>query len=303
MAVQNSLQEQKKKTGITAYLSADAVKSRINQVIGGAEGQKFIASIVSAVSVNPTLKECENGSILNCALMGHSLKLSPSPQLGQFYMMPFKDKKRGITNASFVIGYKGYIQLAIRSGQYKKLNVLPIKKGELIRYDPLSEAIEVKLIEDEAARENAPTMGYYAMFEYVNGFRKTLYWSKEKMLAHADRYAPAFSAKAYEKILKGEIPDKDMWKFSSFWYKDFDAMGCKTMLRQLLSKWGVLSIEMQNAFEADGNTINDDGSINYVEMEELETEAEEAAPIETTATETTNTETDEPTDAASALFG
>ena len=177
MAVKNQLANRSgQRLGMAAYLTNDAVKNQINSIVGGKNGTRFISSIISAVQTNPALQECTNQSILSAALLGESLNLSPSPQLGQFYMVPFKDRERG-TVAQFQLGYKGYIQLAIRSGQYKKLNVLPIKEGELVSYNPLDEEIEVQLIEDEEAREQAPTIGYYAMVEYTNGFRKTLYWS------------------------------------------------------------------------------------------------------------------------------
>ncbi|MEG0591198.1 MAG: recombinase RecT, partial [Lachnospiraceae bacterium] len=149
MAVQNNLTNRRQKQGLTAYLTQDAVKNQINSVIGGKNGTRFISSIVSAVQTNPALQECTNPSILSAALLGESLNLSPSPQLGQFYMVPYDNKKEGVKVAQFQLGYKGYIQLAIRSGQYKKLNVLAIKEGELIRFDPLNEELEVKLIEDE----------------------------------------------------------------------------------------------------------------------------------------------------------
>ena len=183
MAVTNSLANRQKKTGFTAYLTNEAVKAQITKVVAGKNGDRFITSIISAVNTNPALQECTNQSILSAALLGESLKLSPSPQLGQYYMVPFNDKNKGKV-AQFQLGYKGYIQLALRSGQYKKLNVLAIKEGELVRYDPLNEDIEVKLIDDEEEREKAPTIGYYAMFEYLNGFRKTMYWSRNKMLRH-----------------------------------------------------------------------------------------------------------------------
>jgi recombination protein RecT len=103
------------------------------------------------------------------------------------------------------------------------------------------------------------------MFELVNGFRKTMYWSREKMIAHADRYSMAFSASAYKKILDGKIPQGDMWKYSSFWYKDFDGMAYKTMLRQLISKWGVMSIDLQAALDKDTAVTYGDGSVEYVD--------------------------------------
>jgi len=281
MAVKNNLVAQTKKQNISAYLTQDAIKNRINQMIGGKDGQRFIASIVSAVSVNPALSECDHSTIFSAAMLGESLKLSPSPQLGQYYMVPYKKKDKdgevvSIT-AQFQLGYKGYIQLAIRSGYYKKLNVLAIKEGELIKFDPLNEEIEVALIEDEETRETAPTIGYYAMFEYQNGFRKAMYWSIKKMMVHADKYSQAFNAESYKKMLDGKIAQKDMWRYSSFWYKDFDGMAYKTMLRQLISKWGIMSIEMQNAYEKDSAVLSEDGSFEYVDNSPAnETPASEA---------------------------
>lgn len=269
MAVQNSLARQDQSMKLSVYLQNDAVKKQINQVVGGKNGTRFISSIVSAVQSTPALQECTSPSIVNAALLGEALNLSPSPQLGQFYMVPFDNKKKGCKEAQFQLGYKGYIQLAIRSGYYKKLNVLAIKEGELVRYDPLDEEVEVNLIEDDILREEAPTMGYFAMFEYENGFRKTLYWSKKKMLAHAEKYSFAFykngGAKSLELLEQGKIPEKDMWKYSSFWFKDFDGMALKTMLRQLISKWGIMSIDLQNAIDKDMAVIHEDGKTDYVD--------------------------------------
>ena len=253
------------KPAFSAFMTSKGVQARINQMVGGADGPRFISAVVSAVSVNPQLAECEHATILSAALLGESLKLSPSPQLGQYYMVPFNDKRRGAKVAQFQLGYKGYIQLAIRSGQYKKLNVLAIKEGELVRFDPLNEEIEVALISDEEKRERAETIGYYAMFEYTNGFRKAMYWSREKMMAHADKYSMAFSADKYRDLIAGKIPQSEMWKYSSFWYKDFDGMAYKTMLRQLISKWGIMSIDLQTAINKDMAVTYGDGSVEYVD--------------------------------------
>ncbi len=281
MAVSNSLAKRPTKTSLTAYLTQDAVKNQINNVVGGKNGTRFISSIVSAVQATPALQECSNSSILSAALLGEALNLSPSPQLGQVYLVPYDNKNKGVKEAQFQLGYKGYIQLAIRSGQYKKLNVLAIKEGELIRFDPLNEEIEVNLMLDEWKRENTPTIGYYAMFEYTNGFKKAMYWSREKMLAHADKYSkafhvdavvsrnPKFSRVSYEDFLAGKYQEEDSWKYSSFWYKDFDGMAYKTMLRQLISKWGIMSIDLVQAIDADMAVIREDGTADYVEMEEV----------------------------------
>lgn len=164
---------------------------------------------------------------------------------------------------------------------------MAIKEGELIKYDPLSEEIEVKLIEDDEVRENTQTIGYYAMFEYMNGFRKTMYWSKKKMLSHADKYSMAFNAQSYKKLLDGQIPQKDLWKYSSFWYKDFDGMAYKTMLRQLISKWGIMSIEMQTAMEKDMAEIKENGDYEYIDNEvDTSTELIQEQPVEVKQEET-----------------
>ena len=285
MAVHHSLAPKRdEKPTFSAFLTSNAIKDRINRMVGGKDGQRFISAVISAVSVNPGLAECEHSTILSAALLGESLKLSPSPQLGQYYMVPFNDKNRGTKVAQFQLGYKGYIQLAIRSGQYKKLNVLAIKEGELIRFDALNEEIEVKLIDDDTQREAAKTIGYYAMFEYTNGFRKAMYWSREKMMAHADKYSMAFSAAKYQDLLDGKIPQSEMWKYSSFWYKDFDGMAYKTMLRQLISKWGIMSIDLQTAIDKDMAAIHDDGSVDYVDNSvdyEAAPEASQAPVIDT----------------------
>jgi len=245
------------------------------------------------VNNNPALQECTNASILSGALLGESLNLSPSPQLGQYYLVPFNDKNKGKV-AQFQLGYKGYIQLAIRSGQYKKLNVIAIKEGELIHFDPLNEEIEVKLIDDEEAREQAETIGYYAMFEYTNGFKKAIYWSRKKMEAHALKYSKGYQAK----------------KGFTFWEKDFDGMAYKTMLRQLISKWGIMSIDMVSAMDADMAVINEDGTKDYVDNEPdvidmpQQPEAKEQEQIEGQMDITDFPEAmPDGNDAAAALFG
>ncbi len=255
MAINMSLTKtNQNKQKFSVALQSDAYKNLINNTLRDpARANKFVASISSAVATNPALQECEAGTILSAALLGESLNLSPSTQLGQFYLVPFKDNKNNRTVAQFQLGYKGYIQLAIRSGYYKKLNVIAIKEGELISYNPLTEELTVNLIEDDEIRENTPTIGYYAMFEYSNGFTKTLYWSKKKMQEHAKKYSQGYR--------------RDLEKGSefTFWSKDFDGMAYKTMLRQLISKWGIMSVEMQDAFDKDMASISTDGKVDYVD--------------------------------------
>lgn len=289
MSNSNNLAQHKPKFSVA--ITTPQYQKLINNTLGDPNRSKrFIATITSSVAVNPALQDCDAGSILAGALLGESLNLSPSPQLGQFYLVPFKSKAKHdragnlispeTFKAQFVLGYKGYIQLAIRSGQYKKLNVLEIKQGELNRFDPLTETIDCNLIEDFEAREAAETVGYFAMFEYINGFRKAIYWSKEKMLSHADKYSPAFSKDAYQLLQDGKIPEKDMWKYSSFWYKNFDDMAKKTMLRQLISRWGIMSTEMQTAFEKDSEVLAPSENGDIVSVEEHTADAALNPPVQ-----------------------
>ena len=288
VTVSNELAQKPK---FSVAISSSAYQKLINNTLGDPERSKrFVGSITSAVAVNPELQKCDAGTILAGALLGESLNLSPSPQLGQYYLVPFDCKVRGadgkiiyktdengqkITDdknrwvpvtekrAQFCLGYKGYIQLALRSGQYKRLIVVTVKEGEFIGWDPFDEILRCNWNESEE-REQLETVGYAARFEYLNGFSKTIYWSKEKMLAHADKYSPAFSAEDMKRVENGQIPDKDMRKYSSFWYKNFDEMAMKTMLRQLIGKWGVMSTEFCTAYEHDNKAVTMDAGGNFL---------------------------------------
>lgn len=250
------LPNENKKPKFSVVLQSNAIKNLINNTLGDPKrASNFIANVSSVVAVNPDLQDCDPFTVITGALVGESLNLSLSPQLGHCYLVPFKDKNRGKV-ATFQIGYKGYIQLAMRSGQYRKINVLSIKEGELIKYDPLNEEIEVNLIEDDDAREKKATIGYYAMFEYLNGFRKTMYWSVKKMKSHAKKYSSGY---------RNDLNKGTDW---TFWSRDFDGMAFKTMLRQLLSKWGIMSVEMQKAFESDMAVIREDNKPEYVDNDD-----------------------------------
>lgn len=291
------------KQRFSVAITTETYKTLISNTLGDPErSRRFVAAITSAVAVNPTLQECTPSTILAGGLLGESLNLSPSPQLGQYYLVPFKKRlkdkdgntlwvydeegkhvldknKRWLAYtesiAQFVLGYKGYIQLAIRSGQYRDIDVMEVHDGEFLGKSPETGKPMFRFIEDDEERESRPVVGYLAYFEYLNGFRKSLYWKKSKMLAHADKYSEAFSAEGYEKLMKGEVKPEDMWMYSSYWYKDFDGMAKKTMIRQLISKWGVMSIEMQQGYVSDSKMIQmgDDGSF-------VETDPEQTDPPE-----------------------
>ena len=242
-------------------IQTDAYKRLINNTLGDPKrASKFIASISSAVATNPQLQKCDAGSILSGALIGEALNLSPSPQLGQYYLVPY-DKKQKIngewvtveSNAQFQLGYRGYIQLAIRSGQYKDIDVIEIREGEFLGRNKMTGKYQFEFIEDEVERDSKPVIGYMAYFEYLNGFTKNIYWTKEKMQKHAIEYSQAYAS---------DLKKKTNY---SFWSKDFDGMAFKTMIRQLISKWGIMSVDMQEALTKDMAVVKEDGSYDYVD--------------------------------------
>lgn len=258
----------KKQDPIASYLLNEAVKKNIENVVGKKDAQQFISAVISTVQTTPALAECTNKSIFNAALIGHSLNLPHSPQLGYYYLVPFKNNKTRSVEAQFQMGYRGYIQLALRTGEYRKIHVTDIREGELKSYDPIMDEYEFEAVKDYEKRKKLPVVGYYAFFIYLNGGKKELYWSKEKMEAHAKKYSATY---------RGKYPESSMWS------KDFDAMAYKTMIRQLISKWGLTSpnsTALVSAFEHDMAVIDESGQPIYVDnmpTESIESVQEELA--------------------------
>jgi recombination protein RecT len=292
MGVNNSLVKDDRKPKFSVAIQSEGYKKMINNVLGDPKiAQRFVTTISSAVALNPVLQECDTMSIVSAALQGEALGLSPSASLGQYYLVPYNDKNKGCKVAQFQLGAKGYKQLAMRSGQYKDIDVIEIRRGEYKGRDKNTGRHIIEFIEDDEVREAAEVVGYAAWFELLNGFFKRVYWSKEKMEKHADTYSQAFSIEMYRKIERGEIPKSDMWKYSSFWYKNFDQMAQKTMIRHLISQWGIMSIEMQQAIEKDMAIFDDKGNAMFVENDDF---------IEGNAVVESVTDVDEPKQEASA---
>lgn len=273
MAMQSKVaKNQTKSTGIKVFnnlINSDLMRTKIHQMVGATDSQEFITSITSAVNTNPALAECDPQTIISAALLGQSLHLKPSPQLGYFYMVPFNNRKKGTKEAQFQLGYKGLLQLAIRTSEYIDIDAIEIKEGEYKGRDKFTGRPKFEFVEDDDIRENLPVVGYMAYFEMKNGYIKRLYWSKTKMENHADTYSMAFDLEKYHDLQEGKIPQSEQWKYSSFWYKNFDEMAKKTMLRQLLSKHGLLSTEMQKAVESDQAVITNDLQPEYVDNENV----------------------------------
>lgn len=206
---------------LKALLASDSVKKRFDDIMGKRAPQ-FMSSIINLVNSDANLQKCDPMSVISAAMVAATLDLPIDKNLGYAWVVPYGNK------AQFQLGYKGYVQLALRTGKYRSINAIPIREGELVKWNPLTE----ELVVDFEQRKSDAIIGYAGYFELVNGFRKTVYWTKEQIEAHRKRFA----------------------KSDFGWKNDYDAMALKTVIRNMLSKWGILSIEMQDAYVKDIDT-------------------------------------------------
>ena len=263
----NQVEEKKEQKPFSVFMNTVGTKLVDNTIKDKSRQVQFIANLVSAVSTNPQLAECDQVSILSAALQAEAMHFPINNSLGYVYLVPFNDKRQNTKKAQFQIGYKGYIQLAIRSGQYKDINVVEVKEGEIGDFNPL-DGQQFSWIQNYEERKSKKTVGYVGQLELISGFKKQFYMSYEEMLDHADTYSQAFSKDTYLQVLNGTYKG-EAWKLSSFWYKSFDEMAKKTILRQLLSKWGIMSVEMQKAYTLDQATLEGEKP-TYVDSKEFQ---------------------------------
>lgn len=219
---------------VTRYIKDENVGKRINELLKDRAPQ-FTTTLMAALNSNKALNNCEPQSVLTAALTAASMDLPINQNLGFAYLIPYKNKDGDV--CQFQMGYKGFIQLAQRSGYYKTINATEVREGEIAKIDRLSGEIEFEWIEDDKEREKAKIIGYVAYLKLLNGFEKSLYWSVEKCKAHATRFSKSF-------------------KFGGgLWKDDFESMAIKTVLKQLISKYGPLNTQLQEAIVKD-QTIN-----------------------------------------------
>lgn len=226
---------------IKSYIDKDEVKKRFSDVLGK-KAPQFLASITSLISSSTNFNGVDPNTIMSSALVAATLDLPINPNLGFAYIIPYNG--RDGNKAQFQMGYKGFIQLALRSGQFQTINATEVYEGEVVGLNRLTG--EVKL--DEGQKKSTKVVGYAAYFRLINGFEKTLYMTVEKLEDHGKRFS-----KSYDK-------ENGLWK------KDFHSMAMKTVLKLLLSKYGILSVDMQKAIEVDQGVIKDDNSVEYVDM-------------------------------------
>lgn len=212
---------------VKGLLSNINYKKRFEEILGK-KAAGFMSSIISLTNSDTNLSKADANSVIASAVVAATLDLPIDKNLGFAWIIPYGSR------AQFQMGYKGYVQLALRTGQYKNINVIEIYKGQLTGWNPLTEELEF----DFSKKESDEVIGYAAYFKLINGFEKTVYWTKEEVTVHAKRFSKTFK--------------------SGPWQSDFNAMAKKTVLKNTLSKWGILSIEMQTAVQTDQAVIKNE---------------------------------------------
>jgi recombination protein RecT len=214
------------KLPFSEHLAQENVTKRlINALTDTRKVERFKTALI-AMYASGSLRSCTNDSIINAGLEALALGLNPSSKLGLVWFVPYSNK------ATLILGYKGMIQLIVQSGLYKSAVCVSVKKSEFEYWDPFNEILKVNAITDPDKRDEDETVGYYCMIKCLNGFEKSLYWSKKQVKEHASNYSPG-----YER--------------SNFWRQHFDAMAQKTVLRQMIMRWGVKNDVLENAILTD----------------------------------------------------
>lgn len=244
-------------------MSSDDIMIRLKEILGK-RASTFATSVIQLTSQNKTLAQCVPASVVGSAMVSATLDLPLNQSLGYAYVVPYNEKQEDGTylkKAQFQIGYKGFIQLAQRSGQFKTIHTTEVKEGEIQTRDRLTGNMEYQWIDDDKERAKLPTVGYVAYFKLLNGFEATLYMSKDEVTAHGKKFSQTFK------------------KNFGLWKDDFDSMAKKTVLKLLLSKYAPLSIEMQKAVTTDQALINDleGNDVKYLDNETTVLDHEEVS--------------------------
>ena len=252
-SLKNDMQQVKPQTPsqlMNKAISSASMQNLLEQTLHEKKGP-FIASIIDLYSNDKTLAECDPGDVIKEALKAVSLDLTINKQMGFVWIIPFKNRKLGKTVPTFQLGYKGYIQLCMRSGIYRTINAGAVYEGEEVTRDRLSG--DVKISGDKKSDE---AIGYFAYFQTLNGFEKCLYWTRDEVIKHAEKYS-----KAYQ-------------RGSEIWRDNFDEMATKTVLRNLLSHYGLMSVNLVNQLKEDGD---------YQDSDVGESKTKDTVPIEVKA--------------------
>jgi recombination protein RecT len=228
-------------------INSTSVQERFNKMLGK-KSAGFLSSLLTLANNNKLLANADPKSVLAAAATAASLDLPINPSLGKAWVVPYKGA------AQFQLGYKGVIELAQRSGKMKFITMLPVYEGEIRDWNKFTESY----VPGEKLSDNV--VGYYAAFELLNGFRKASYWTKDEVIAHAKRFSKAFN--------------------SGPWQSDFDSMACKTVLLSIMKTYAPMSIEMQEAMEADGKVVKQNEVTGEAEFTDVEVEEAEVVEVD-----------------------
>lgn len=254
----NQLQKTPQRS-LQSYLRSSVVKDELIASVGQSRANTVVASLMSLVNNNIVLQECEPKTVFAAALTAASLDLPINPSLGQAYIIPFNNKVkdgtdskgkaiyRWVKQAQFQMGYKGFIQLCLRSGKYELIHVNDVRDGEYKGMDRMTGEHRFEFIDDDEKRAQQAVIGYVAFIKLTTGFHKSLYMTNDELLAHAKKYS-----KSYQNGY-------------GMWVDDFDAMAKKTVLKLLIDRWGIKTSQIEKAMIADQAELDDDGNANYVD--------------------------------------
>lgn len=262
----NQLQKTPQRS-LQSYLRSSVVKDELVASVGQSRANTVVASLMSLVNNNIVLQECEPKTVFAAALTAASLDLPINPSLGQAYIIPFNNKvkvgeethtKRNgdtytkpifkwVKQAQFQMGYKGFIQLCLRSGKYELIHVNDVRDGEYKGMDRMTGEHRFEFIEDDEQRKKVPVIGFVAYIKLTTGFHKSLYMTNDELLAHAKKYSKSF---------------KDGY---GQWVDDFDAMAKKTVLKLLIDKFGIKTSQIEKAMISDQAELDDEGNASYVD--------------------------------------
>lgn len=228
---------------IKSLLNAEGTKKRFEELLGK-KASGFISSVLQISNNNKLLANADPATVLNAAVTAAALDLPINQNLGFAWIVPYKGQ------AQFQMGWKGYVQLALRTGQYTNINVIEVYENQFKSFNTLTEELDA----DFSLSPEGDPIGYACYFKLINGFSKTTYWSKDKVIAHAKKYSQAFSS-----------------KFSPWSDKDqFPEMAKKTVLKNTIAKWGIMSIDMQTAQLADQAVQVEENNFSYVDNQTID---------------------------------
>lgn len=221
-------------SALKKILSSESVQEQFKNALKE-NSSLFVSSIIDLVGSDNNLQQCNPGLVIKECLKAATLKLPINKNLGFAWVIPYKN--HGVPTPQFQMGYRGYIQLAMRTGQYRFINADMIYEGESVEVDKLSGDVQIY-----GTQEGNTVLGYFAFMETISGFRKTIFWSSERVTDHAKRYSKSWGRK------------------DSPWTTEFDKMALKVLTKEMLSKWGILSVELGRALENDQDDMAFDGA-------------------------------------------